>query len=97
MGGTRFYKEGKYTQEKCQASLEEGWTVGVTGQVEPKVDNITIPIIVKPVVVNNELIGYNIDRRCTCPDNTYYKERYPNAKSYNMDKPCHFHSNKSDN
>ena len=62
MGATKFFKEGKYTQEKCQKALEEGYSVGFPGSVKPETDQITIPITVKKVVEHGKIIGFNINK-----------------------------------
>ncbi len=62
MGATLFYKEGKYSQEKCEKALEAGYSVGWVGTKPPPTNEITIPITVKPVYDNEEIIGYNIDK-----------------------------------
>ncbi|MFZ2072463.1 MAG: hypothetical protein WA101_01870 [Minisyncoccia bacterium] len=64
MGATRFFKEGTYTQEKCQKSLEEGYSVGFPGSIKPETDQITIPITVKEVREhgNGKIIGFNINK-----------------------------------
>jgi len=62
MGATRFFKEGKYTQEKCQKALEEGYSVGFPGSEKPETDQITIPITVKKVVEHGKIIGFNINK-----------------------------------
>jgi hypothetical protein len=60
MGATRFLKN--YTQEACGQALEEGYGVGVTGDVRPDTDKINIPHRVQEVKEEGKIIGYTIDR-----------------------------------
>lgn len=65
MGATRFLRV--YTQEGVQNALEEGFSVGVIGEIKPKTDQVTISHEVKPVHdppdnSKGKIIGYNINR-----------------------------------
>ncbi len=101
MGGTRFYKEGKYTAEKAETSLLEGWDVGSTGNIKPDIEGIKkVPFEIYPVYNSpsegGKLIGYNICRIwCTCIGYDKYLEsrleRRPEIEIYNMELPCSYH------
>jgi len=65
MGATRFLKV--YSQEGVQQALEEGYSVGVIGEIKPETDKVTIPHEVNPAYdppynPDGRIIGYNINR-----------------------------------
>jgi hypothetical protein len=63
MGATRFLKV--YSQEGVQQALEEGFSVGVIGEIKPETDKVTIPHYIKKIYhkyndANSGILGYDI-------------------------------------
>lgn len=59
----------KYTQEGCEQALNEGFSVGVIGNIRPATDKINTPHRVQEIKgklkegkEGNNIIGYNIDK-----------------------------------
>ena len=60
MGATVYFEN--YTQESCQKSLDEGFSVGVFGDIRPETDKINTPHEVLEVKDGDKIIGYNINK-----------------------------------
>lgn len=73
MGATRFLKD--YTQETCEKSLNEGYSVGFLGSIPPETDKIKIPHEVQEVKVDGKTIGFNINKIYSSTKKNHYDSK----------------------